>query len=152
MTFIKDHDPLYLEPIPGRTIKIREVQAEDGARFMFGVEIWPDGTLTVLTPPHLSCGKGRHYVSLGLSLTFQTTEDAQSPSDLSKQLRRILRYSFLCGYAARNDAEEAEVQELQKDLEAQTGWPVVPRLAEEPDLDTFQGSRSAPKLPPGRLP
>lgn len=160
-TTIKDHDPLYQEPTPGRTFKIREVQAEDGGCFMFGVEIFADGGFAILTHPFLSLGKGLHYASLSLQHELQSEDELRkllcrrlglpkdSPSDL---VQRVLRYSFLCGYAARNDTEEAEVQELQKDLEALTGWPVVPRIVEGPDLDTFRGTRFELKLPPGRLP
>lgn len=79
--------------------------------------------------------------SMGLS------ED--SPPEL---IRRILRYSFLHSFRYRTDAEEAEVQELRKDLEALTGWPVVERTTEEPDLSVFKNRKVEPKLPPKRLP
>lgn len=53
-------------------------------------------------------------------------------------VRKIMRYGFLSGYAGRSEEEEAEVQELQADLEEQTGWPVVPRSqTRDADLSVF---------------
>lgn len=68
--------------------------------------------------------------------------------------QRIARYSFLVGYAPRNDEEEAELWRLQEELRADgrlPAWAVVPRVdLDSIDLTPFQLSRS--KAAPMRLP
>lgn len=63
----------------------------------------------------------------------------------------LLRYGFLCGYAPRTDAEEAEMVTLRESLQAtgsHPGWEEVPRRTDpltEAEMAPFL-TKPAPQL------
>lgn len=80
---------------------------------------------TVEEMPAVASPKDIRYLCITMNIT--QAEAAAYPAETAEKLRR---FSFLCGYAARNAHEEVEVYTLQVWLlehDIDTGWAVVKR-------------------------